>query len=57
VLGGAGLDGGEYTLHSQSIRESGFDRLLTGDRPDQVHHLMHEKMLVAETMTGGPPGA
>src|SRR5699024_5293418 len=54
-LGGAGLDGGEDALDVQRLLEGGRGVGALADRRDEVGDLVGEGVLVAQSVTGGPP--
>src|SRR5688572_9961136 len=56
VLRGALLDRREYALHLQSVGEGRDRSAALGDGVHQVAGLVDEGVLVAETVTGRPPG-
>ena len=51
-----GLDGVEDPLYGEAVRERGFGVAAGDDRVDEVVDLVGERVLVAETVPGGPPG-
>ena len=54
---GARGDGTQHPLDGQTVGERGPRLRVVGDVPDEVDHLMGEPVLVAEAVTGRPPGA
>src|SRR5699024_5440199 len=55
AVGGAGLDGGEDALDVQRLLEGGRGVGALADRRDEVGDLVGEGVLVAQSVTGGPP--